>query len=168
MRKCSVLPPQSELLDLFSYDPESGSLRWKVSRSQRRAGDVAGSLKKEGYWTVGIHEKVYKAHRVIWKMVTGADPVEQIDHIDLNRSNNRWSNLREATGCQNMQNRRLHSNSTSGVKGVSYNKQESKWDAYIMANKKFILLGRFTSQEQAANIVASARSELHGEFARLA
>lgn len=65
-----------------------------------------------------------------------------------------------------MQNRHLHSNSTSGIKGVSYNKNERKWDAYIMADKKFTLLGRFKDRETAASIVAEARSKLHGAFAR--
>jgi hypothetical protein len=168
MPKGSALPDAGYLRQLFDYKSDTGELRWRVGRAQKLPGDVAGSLKKDGYLILGLDNKSLKAHRVIWKIVTGNDPVEEIDHIDGNRSNNRWENLREATGCQNGQNRKLYSNSRSGIKGVSYNRAEDKWDAYIMANRKFTLLGRFKSRDDAANIVAAERARLHGNFARFA
>jgi hypothetical protein len=50
--------------------------------------------------------------------------------------------------------------------GVSYNKGERKWDAYIMADRKFRLIGRFKDKDVAARVVAEERQRLHGDFAR--
>lgn len=164
--KTKQMPSQQELARLFDYNALTGELRWRVSRAQRCAGDIAGSLKKDGYWVVGLNNTTFKAHRIIWKLVSGKEPEDQIDHIDTDPSNNRWANLREASACQNMQNRTRHSNSSSGVKGVSYNKSERKWDAYIMADRKFRLIGRFKDKDIAARVVAEERQRLHGDFAR--
>lgn len=55
-----------------------------------------------------------------------------IDHIHSERKNdNRKINLRQCTHQQNMINKGLCSNNTSGVTGVSYRKDRKKWLAYI-------------------------------------
>jgi hypothetical protein len=105
-------------------------------------------------------------HQIIWKIVTGADPDELIDHVDGNGLNNKWSNLRQASWSQNMCNRRLNKNNRSGYKGVSWHRQTSSWRAEIDLNKKCHFLGLFKTAEDAGAAVLAARPLLHAEFAR--
>jgi hypothetical protein len=95
------LPTQGELLDAFSYDPESGLLRTKIRLAQRvPANTVVGSLSTTGYLKVSYRGQSYAAHRIIWKMVTGEEP-EVVDHINFIRTDNRICNLRSLTYSEN-------------------------------------------------------------------
>ena len=94
------LPSQEQLQKVFTYDPETGLL-------QRRGwvGDCGWHEKSTGYLAVFACGKVYLQHRLIWMLQTGQDPAEkQIDHIDRDRANNRWDNLRLVTPSQNLLN----------------------------------------------------------------
>jgi hypothetical protein len=91
-----------------------------------------------------------RAHRVIWAMETGAWPVDQIDHEDHDRSNNRWVNLKEATCRQNTRNATIPSTNVSGIMGVSWSKNACKWRAYISIDSNQIHIGYFTDIREAA------------------
>jgi HNH endonuclease len=106
----------------------------------RWAGQPAATLKK-GYWYLTINYQKLLAHRVAYKIMTGVDPIE-VDHIDGNRSNNKWSNLRNGTRSENARNTALKSNNTSGHHGVYFSPRAQKWRANIA-------LGAFDSKEQA-------------------
>lgn len=88
-----------------------------------------------------------------------------VDHIYGKRNDNRKSQLRLATRTQNNQNKRLHSNNTSGVTGVSLNKKNNKWDSYIHVNKSKIFLGRFDNIEDAIRARLKAEKEYFKDFA---
>ena len=88
-----------------------------------------------------------------------------IDHRDRNKANNRIANLRKATASQNLFNSPKRTRNTSGVKGVSLNR--NKWQARIMVNGVDIRLGRFVSKGMAAVAYAKAAIRYHGEFARV-
>jgi hypothetical protein len=93
-----TLPSTSYLKWLFMYDPETGVLRWRTAPKFRAhlLGKRAGSQNKHTRrWWVRIDGKQYAAARVIWKMKTGKDPTEMIDHINRDPSDDRWVNLRE-------------------------------------------------------------------------
>ena len=102
--KARALPPYEALQELLHYDPETGTLTWKQSRGRVRAGDVAGYVGSNAYWYLRILGKVWLAHRVIWKLQTGADPESGlvIDHLNGSRADNRWSNLRVTTQSVNI------------------------------------------------------------------
>ena len=131
-----ILPPKTLLNHLFSYDPKVGDLIWKNPRTNRtKAGDRAGNLHTHGYIHVRINGKLYKAHRLVWKMVHGSDPVDQLDHINRIRSDNRISNLREASNVENSRNHSLSRSNTTGITGINFLKgarfHKSPWRAFI-------------------------------------
>ena len=89
----------------FYYDESSPScLRWASARSNMKAGDVAGSLKPDGYWKVRNRGTPRGVHIVVWEMFNGPIGPREVDHIDGNPGNNKISNLRatdRAGQCRN-------------------------------------------------------------------
>ncbi|WP_076854706.1 HNH endonuclease [Burkholderia pseudomallei] len=102
-------------------------------------------------------------HRMLLGLVPG-DP-RQGDHKDRNRLNNRRANLRIATVGQNNQNHGTPSTNTSGCKGVTWDKERSKWKATVYSEGKNRTVGRFTDREDAVNAYKAAVRAHHGEFA---
>ena len=102
------------LKELFDYDKETGNLIWKRKPSTKiKVGDIAGTLKDNGYIYVGINHNSYRAHRLIFLMHKGYLP-KTIDHINRDKLDNRIENLRPATVSQNSMNRDISSKNTSG------------------------------------------------------
>src|SRR5882672_1593552 len=99
-------PSQVELLNYLRYEASTGRLFWIRKPSRRvNVGATAGRIADDGYIVVGWNFEIYKAHRLIWMMVHGRSPLNQIDHRDGDRANNRLCNLREATPSQNVANK---------------------------------------------------------------
>ena len=156
------LPSSEELRQLLRYEADTGDLVWKVTNSNRaQAGAVAGCFHKAtGYIVVKVNGRLYRAHRLVWEIVRGECPAE-IDHIDGNRSNNRIENLRSVDRSGNNQNRGVQSNNTSGMTGVSFDKERGKWSANIQILGKKRQLGRFSTADEAAAAYAKAKADLH-------
>lgn len=155
---------------MFNYDKVSGRLFWKFSSGMFSEGDEVGVKTSSSrchtqYLQVTLFKRTYKVHRLIWLILHGQFPCGYIDHIDGNGLNNAVSNLREATPSQNMMNQRTRCDSSSGVKGVSFDKCRNKWYAYINANGKRTMLGRFDNKSEAVNARQRAEMRHHGEFA---
>lgn len=87
-----------------------------------------------------------------------------IDHINLNKSDNRKENLRIVSNSQNRMNTRPPKCNTSGTKGVCYVKSRNKWCAYISANKKRITIGRYDRIEEAIAARQKAEELYFGEY----
>lgn len=168
-RRSIPTPAVEVLISLFVYDCETGILRYRrgVKGAGKFVGDEAGYVcPTTGYRMLGVNYKRYLTHRLIWKMVTGKDAPNGIDHIDGNRINNRFDNFREADQSQNGANSKLSKNNKCGVKGVFWH--VNKWQAKIMLNRETINVGRFETLGEAAIAVAAAREKYHGDFARVA
>jgi hypothetical protein len=169
MRIYNPLPSLEQLVKVLKADPTSPSgLRWKVSTAKQiKPGDVAGSLRKDGYWTVRLNGKPYQANRIVWAMANEADPGNlHVDHIDGNPSNNHPDNLRLATNVQNLRNRAgRNSNNTSGIPGVSWHEGVQKWRARIGIQGKHLSLGLFACKQEAAKARRAAELKYFGEFA---
>lgn len=154
-----------EVLDQhFSYDPHTG-LFTRISRPCNRvkAGDVATCKSSEGYVHFRVEGTLYRAHRLAWLTMTGEWPETQIDHINGDRADNRFSNLRLVTNGENQQNRR-HAridNKSSNCMGVGFFRPQGKWRARIQVNKKSVLLGYFDSEAAASNAYQKAKQQLH-------
>jgi len=156
-----TIPSREVLLAMLEYDSQTGVLRWRV-RSARNVpvGSVAGSANNGGYWRVRIHGVDYMAHQIIWMMVTGEQPPEQIDHRDGDRANNAWKNLRASTHVGNHQNQGINSNNKSGFTGVSAYRE--KWRAHIRpGNGGQAYIGIFDTPELAAAAYRAAKRRLH-------
>lgn len=138
------------LRSVLHYDPVSGIFTRKVRTSTRvKVGAVAGCSNGDGYLRIGLHNRLFLAHRLVWLYVYGEWPSLDIDHINRNKADNRISNLREVTHKQNLQNTGKYSHNTSGHSGVSWYKRDSKWQVKIKHNQKDIYLGYFTDIEEA-------------------
>ena len=155
---------QHLLKELFDYDQTSGKLVWKRPLSKRiKKGDFAGSIHSRGYTHVGIFGKTYKAHRLIWLYMTGSWPTLDIDHIDGNRSNNAWKNLRQCTRDRNCQNQ-VAKNPKSGFKGVV--QRGNSFMVRIRTKGKYHHVGSYPSAEEAAQAYDAASLKYHGQFAK--
>ena len=160
------------LLDrLFIYDPKTGLVTRKVRTSNNvNIGDVVGSAHNMGYLTVQINKKVYLLHRIIWFMVYGKFPENDIDHINGDRSDNRLSNLRDVCHKENLKNKRRQKNNKSGVVGVGWYNKLGKWKACIMVDGRTIHLGYFYKKSKAIKARKDAEKEygFHENHGRVA
>lgn len=158
---------QQRVRELFDYR-EDGQLIWRKYRAHNaRAGDVAGYLKNHGYLYVGVDDKRFLAHRVVFVWHHGYLPPD-VDHINGVRLDNRIENLRAASRGENLQNSKKSTRNTSGFKGVSWCKRKLKWRANICENYKQISLGYFDTPEAAHEAYKAAALKHFGEFARAA
>lgn len=140
----------------FDYDPDTGELTWKNPRSRRcQPGQKAGSVSNDGYLVVGLAGKPRLVHKVVWYYVTGhwpEYPEEVIDHIDRNRLNNKWSNLRIGTVTENAQNRSTNKNSSTGCKGVSFDNKTGTYYVQKQRNNVRVTRSGFKTLEEARKI----------------
>lgn len=132
---------------------------WNKNFAGKRAGGMHGK-----YLSVCIDLKQYYQHRLAWLMMTGDDPDQEIDHIDTDKHNNKWDNLRLATLNQQRYNAGIRKNNTSGFKGVSWCEANQNWTAQICINYERIKLGSYATAEEAAEAYRQAAIRLHGEF----
>ena len=156
---------KEDWLKIVSYDPETGIFRWLIRvRSTLPAGSRAGTVRKDGYRLI-LHkgEHVYE-HRLAWAIMTGEELMEdefrgkrpglQLDHINRDRSDNRWVNLRIATRQQNQGNR--------VVKG--YFNHRGRWRVNVRKDGKFLSYASFKTEAEAAVAAQELRRQAFGEF----
>jgi hypothetical protein len=151
------------------YDAENGLIRWK-NRVQcfgggRSAGDIAGT-NKDGYTSIKMFGKFYRSHHLVWLMETGDWPPlgVDIDHINRDRGDSRFSNLRLATRAQNNLNSQGRRDNKSGHRGV--HPTGDKWFARISVDKKIIHLGVFSDKSEAISARKEAEKKFYPEFSQ--
>jgi len=179
-------PSQAEIKSVLTYNPLTGEWIWlkrtpgmfittiRKSRGEispemncqiwngRWAGKLAGSIDDNGYLVIRFGDHQYKAHILAVIYMTGVYP-KMVDHADLNRSNNKWDNLRPATRSQNNSNVGPRKTNKLGVKGVC--RKGSKFQARLSVDGKCHYLGKFSTLDEATEAVANAAALLHGDFA---
>ena len=127
--------------------------------------DYCWYINNRGYVTTGIHKPNNK-HATIFLhiLIKGKKDGYVIDHADKNKSNNRKSNLRQATVSQNGMNSKLRKN-ISGITGVRLDKRCNKWCATITLNQKSIWLGEYADKDDAIKARLLAEAKYFGDFA---
>lgn len=142
------------LRSTLTYNPETGVFC--------KDGKAVGSAKGHRYTRICLNKKVYYAHRLAWAYVTGAMPVNGVDHRDGDCHNNAWGNLREASQSQNLQNQRHSRGLSSDLLGVCWHKGAQKWRATIKSGEKARHLGLFVDPQEAHQAYLKAKRAEHG------
>ncbi len=149
------------LRQLLDYDPDTGILIWKPRpESYFASASAAKTWRKQtegkqagwascGYLILTIKQLHWPAHRAAFAIMEGYHPDGEIDHINGDRMDNRWSNLRVVTMLENMRNREIPSHNKSGVMGVD--EFRGKWRATIKDTRfdRQMHLGTFKTIEEA-------------------
>ena len=152
------------LREVVSYNPETGHFT-------RKNGEPSGSISDQGYIRIKIHQDqdtgqvISSTSSCMAIYMTGKNPVEQIDHINGDRLNNKFSNLREASRLQNNRNSVSKSYVNDLPRGVAIAQPSGRFKAYIRTSGKQRHLGTFDTPEEASEFYQLAADLLHGEFA---
>lgn len=122
---------------MFDYDPNTGIVTRKISRSGRggKRGTIVNTLNDKGYLYVRLGARSLPLHRVIWLWWYGYWPEHNLDHIDRCRTNNRINNLREVSNQCNARNRCVRRTSKTGVTGVGWCNRQQEWSVNICPGK---------------------------------
>jgi len=146
---------------ILNYDSGTGLFTWKTTRNGRtKIGQVAGTLKEDGYYRIKINSRSYYSHRIAWLLHYGKWPSDFLDHINTNKSDNSINNLREITNNKNLQNR-IKSNCQNKLKMLGVHKQKNSFIASISVDGKQIYLGSHQTAEDASKAYIKAKRELH-------
>jgi hypothetical protein len=153
---------QTDVLEFFNY--EDGNLFWKKRSANRTVvGSQVSFIENTGYVRATFKGKRYGAHQLIFLIHHGYIP-EYIDHIDGDKLNNRIENLRSATKSENALNKKVRSDSFSGIKNVHWYEPLKKWVVNLSVNKKRKHIGYFADLELAELVAIEAREKFHNKF----
>jgi hypothetical protein len=152
---------QEKVKELFSYDPNTGEVRRKVSVARNaKEGALAGWKNSEGYLHVKIEKASYKLHRIIWLYVYGVWPTGVIDHINRIKDDNRIVNLRDATVQLNNINKGARKDSKTGVPNVTWRERDKSYQAACRRNGKQNYLGSYKNIDDALKAVEAFKAEI--------
>lgn len=152
---------QERLKELLHYDPESGIFTRLVRTSNRtQINEIAGSNNGNGYLRICVDGTKYYTHRLAWLYMTGEWPTDQGDHKNTIPSDNRWTNLRDATPAINSQNqRKAKSNSSTGFLGVFPCGKRFKTQVGLDERSQHV--GVYDTPELAYEAYVDAKRKLH-------
>ena len=165
---------QEYVKECFDYNPETGSLYWRVrpdhhfsgtsyatGMNKRCAGKLVGAkARQRGYPTVNIGGKCHRLHRIIFLWMTGSIP-RYVDHINHDRCDNRWDNLRAVSQRENARNGGLSARNSSGHSNVSYFKRDDTWRVQINIGGRTAHVGYFKDIDDAIAAREAAKAK-HG------
>ena len=137
---------------------KDGELIWNAPKKRATVGNIAGSIRPDGYKHIYLDQKAYFVHRLVWLYHTGEYSEIGLDHIDGNPLNNRIENLRVAEQWQNRGN-------TIGIKrdlpkGVYRLGGTHKY----YSNFRSEYLGSYDSIEEAKAVYDEANKKYYREF----
>lgn len=116
-------------------------------------------LHSSGYAACRSKAGSFYMHRLIYR------DAKEVDHINMDKLDNRVSNLRACCQSENIANTNARKSSKTGVKGVHIGRS-GKFIAQITKDRKVYSLGTFVSIDDAKNAYADMAKKLFGEFAR--
>ena len=149
-------PSIERLRSVLMLDSQSGILIWRASRGTRKAGTVSGTPHK-GYVRISVDGKMIRAHQIVWALTHGGWPIDEIDHINGVKDDNRPCNLREVDRFANMQNR-TKANKNNSTKMLGVEQIGRNFRARLTAHGRTVNLGVYESPEQASKAYWTARN----------
>lgn len=154
----AFVPPVEIPIDdarrMYQYDPDNGSLIFGYRResdfpklvnpkkyvdwfnSNRFGNSAYMSPYPNGYLRVSVLGKTVLAHRFIWFLKTESWPIGVIDHLNGDRSDNSWRNLRDVSFSENSANHKTLSTSKYPITGISYLKSRDVYVVSVTRNGK--------------------------------
>ena len=161
MARYVELPPLEVVNDLLTYCADTGRLFWRKTRAgNAKAGMQAGNMTDQGYMKVKLMGRQFLAHRIAWLVFYGRAPLDEIDHINGIRHDNRIINLRNSSHRSNCQN--LASHRKGRLAGTTFVRRLGKWQAQAIIERRPVYLGCFETEQQAHAAYIAATSL--GEF----
>lgn len=157
---------QAYLKSILHYAPETGVFtRLKRPQGTHPCSDIVNiPSKSTGYIYIRLLGHVYSLHRLAFLYMNGRFPKKRVDHRDQIKTNNAWSNLREASRTQNAWNSKLRTTNSSGVPGVHWYVPGRKWRVALRYNGKKNHIGLYKTLEEARCVAEQTRRKHHGEF----
>lgn len=156
MKEISLTQGKFAIVDDVDYE-ELKAFKWFVVKSGGTFYASRKELCKTGRRNLFMHRQILRLE----------NPEVITDHINGDGLDNRKTNIRACSNMENMRNRKVGKNNTSGVKGVYWAKKDNRWRARIKLNGRFISLGHFSDKKEAAKAYDDAAKQYYGEFARL-
>jgi len=145
-----------DLKKYIKYDPDTGQmfriLRLSKTQTEHTCNQLVKGSNNRGYKWLRLHGLMFLAHRLAWFYMIGEHPVDEIDHINGDRQDNRWCNLRQVTPFENSRNQGNRQDNTSGCRGVTFHKHSGKWVARISHKGIRYDLGYFSNIDAAINV----------------
>lgn len=139
---------------IFDYNEETGKVYWKERVHKRiRVGQECGRITDHGYRKLRVFGTEYYVHRLVWLLKTGSWPVYTIDHINNDRLDNRFENLRDIPVQQNVWNTKW-----LGIKKAI---RGSTYSSTICVNGTNIYLGNFPTADLASQAYQQAKEKYH-------
>lgn len=169
----TTIAPET-IRQLLDYDPDTGVVKWRMRplRADGKPNDriapgaEAGWIDATtGYRRVGVAGVQVHTHRLVWVIATGEWP-EVVDHINGNKTGNRLANLRAASAAENACNVAVRSDNSSGHPGVSWDRRQSRWYAYIAHKGRTYSLGRYAALADAIAARRAGETKFHADFAQ--
>lgn len=161
---------QARLKELLRYDPETGIFTWRISRGSKKEGSIAGFLLTK-YLSVELDKYSYRLHRLAFLYILGRFPLDEVDHINSDRLDNRWENLRECSRSENCSNRTKSKRNQSGIKGIIFeNNGYPRYITCVQVNgrriKKSFSIATYgdKAEEEAIKHIKSLRETVHKQF----
>ena len=157
MREIPLTQGKVALVDAEDFE-RLNQFKWYAHKSRKMFYAERNSLSINGKW------KTIKMHRILLP----SDDKMKIDHHNGDGLDNRKENLRICTNQQNSSNRRHpHKNNKLGIKGVSWRKDQKKFQSAIQVNGENIHLGYFNVLGDADSAYRKAEEKYFKEFARV-
>ena len=161
------------LRDIFVYHPDTGVVTWRFGIPSRKksetwtpntAGEKVHINRSGRYARIWFNKQGYYVHRIAFAYMVGHWPL-MVDHVNQDKQDNRWSNLRECTTVENSHNRRSGKYGACGIRKCTKPNTKNPYRVCIVVNGNEINLGRFPTADLATAARRDAEKKYFGEFA---
>lgn len=147
----------------FRYDPDTGEFRRIAFVNNQgvlyQRESAVESKHQHGYYIAVVEGKRHRVHHLVFLYMTGSLPDKPVDHINGDRTDNRWCNLRLVEKVDNQKNQGVRTDNSTGCTGVYWYPPLSKYQAQITVAGKRVHLGYFGALEDAVTARRAAEAK---------